>query len=144
MQMTVRQSEINLFDFARMKLSGERLVSPVSARNHHDTTRFTVEPVNDAGAEIVAAPGKRAEVMQQRIDESAVRVARACVDHHAGGLVNHYYVVIEIEDFEWEFFGLGMEGREVGGRDRDGVAGPQEMRGAGGSGVHAHPVFLNP
>ena len=51
--------------------------------------RAAIQPVHDARPQLAADAAQIGEVMEQRVDERARRVARAGVHHHAGRLVQH-------------------------------------------------------
>jgi hypothetical protein len=121
--MAMRKSPIELFYLARVELGGQGLMGLVSASHYHDATGFTIEPVDNAGAEIIAADGReRAKVMEQSVDKGSVSMTCAGVHYHTGGFIHHDDVFILIQNLEWEFFRFGLQRREVGGSKTDGVS----------------------
>src|SRR5450432_565982 len=84
--------------------------------DYDKTAGFFVQTVDDAGAEVAADLGERAETVQQSVDQgTAIAVgvggAGAGVDHHAGGFVDDGEVGVFVDDVERDFFGDGAQGR---------------------------------
>ncbi len=140
----MHEREINLLDFARLELCGERLMGQIRTRNDHDAAGFAIKAVNDAWANVPIDAGKSSEMVEQRIDQRAVAVPGTGVHHHARRFIHHHDVVILIEDFEWQFFRLGLECRKTNGRECHCVAGTQNVRGPTRRGVDLNTVLLDP
>jgi hypothetical protein len=78
-----------------------------------------VYPVDDAGALDAADARQLARAMvEQRVDQSAVQIARGGMDDKAGGFVHYDQVVVFISDGEGNILRLGIE--RGGGRQGDG------------------------
>ena len=54
------------------------------------------------------------EVMQQRIHQRSRVVPRAGMHHHSGGLVHDNHIRVFIQDLERQFFGFGLQRRQIG------------------------------
>ena len=61
-------------------------------------------------------------VVEQGVNEGAVRISRCGVDDHAGGFVEDHEVVVLEQDFERDFLRLIVEGDGFGEDDGDFVA----------------------
>ena len=97
-----------------MKLARQLLVRRVVLRDHHDARRALVEPVHDAGPHLAADAAEVLDVMEQRVDQRAGRIARGRVHHHAGRLVDDDDVGVLEEDLERQILGLRRRGRGSG------------------------------
>ena len=82
----MHERQINLLDFARLELCGERLMGQIRTRNDHDAAGFAIKAVNNAGANVIPIDaGKSSEMVEQRIDQRAVVCpAPACTTMPAG------------------------------------------------------------
>jgi hypothetical protein len=82
--------------------------------------------------------------MEQCVDECAVGVARAGVNHHASRLIHHNNILVLIENLERKRFRLRAERWDIGGRDGNCIAGAKYEGGARGSRVYLHAILLDP
>ena len=90
---------------------------PIVLGDHHHPGRPAVEAMHDAGPQLAADAAQVLDVVQERVDEGAVGVARGGMDDHAGGLVDDHEVRVVVEDFEWQR--LGPRHRRGGRGDHD-------------------------
>ena len=94
----VDDREIAPLDAVRGELPGEPLMSDVGLGDDQQPRRVLVDPVDDARPGNAADPRKAAAaMMQQRVDQSAVRIARRRMDDQPGGLVDDQQMLI-LED----------------------------------------------
>ena len=102
-----------------------------------------VDAVDDAGADGPADAGKRgAAVVEQRIDQRAVRVAGGRMHDHPLGFVDDEQVFVLIDDVERDILRLRFDRLRVGQRQRDGVAGGDLVFFVGRRAVAQHlPLF---
>ena len=85
-------------------LLGEVDMRPIVLRRHHDARRVLVEPVHDARPYDAVDARQVLAVMEQRIDERAVRCSRRRMDDHAARLVDDDDVRILVEDVQGDGF----------------------------------------
>ena len=84
-----------------------------------------------------------AQVVRQGVDERALVVAVAGMDHHAGGLVDHEHVVVLVDDVQRDFLRDDLQPTApVGHHEADHVAGPDDVVGLDGRLPHPHVAFL--
>ena len=83
----MQQRDVGLVHGAGAKLIGQRAMRGIVARDNQRPGRAAIEPVHDARTQRAARVGKRAQTMQQRVDQRAVRDSRARVHDHARGLL---------------------------------------------------------
>jgi hypothetical protein len=98
--------EIGPFQAVMLKHLDQPLVGLGALRYHHHPAGVLVEPVHDAGAQRIGA-ALHLGVVQQRVDERAVGVARSGVNHEAGGLVEDDQMVVLEQDLQGNRLGLG-------------------------------------
>jgi hypothetical protein len=101
------EGDVGLFDLTLAKGFTEFGVGEIGFGDEDDAGSVFIEAMDDAGAEGVAALGEGLAAAEERVDQSAAGIASAGVDGHAGGLVDGDEVVIFVEDFEGDGFGLG-------------------------------------
>ncbi len=139
------ERQINFFDFAVVKLRGERLMGLIGSSDNEHAAGFAIDAMNDAGTQVAIDGGEGSEVMEQRVHESAGGMPRPGVNHHASGLIDNDHVGIFVEDGERKILGLGLaEGREINGRDGDGFAAAHEMGRASGCAIDLDAIFFDP
>lgn len=61
------EGQVDLFDFAVVKLRGERLMSLIGASDNEHTAGLAIDAMNDAGTQIAIQSGESFEVMEQRV-----------------------------------------------------------------------------
>ena len=83
-------------------------------------------------------------MVQQRVDESALLMARSGVHYHAGGFIDHHHVVVFVEDMEWKFLRHRMQGGQRPRRDVHLFATAQRMGCPDHFAVQTHAFFLDP
>ena len=82
-------------------LFGERKVGKIVFRHDQQSARILVDPVHDAGTDHAVDTGQRAlAVIQQRVDQRAVRIARRRVHDHTLRLVDDQQIVILVADIQ--------------------------------------------
>lgn len=83
-----------------------------------------VDPVHDPGAQRpVDAREGRSAVIQQRVDQGPVRMARRRVDHQPHGLVDHDHVAVLVDHIQRDLLGEHVNRGRVGQDDGKHVAG---------------------
>ena len=117
---------VALLDLAFLELSCELGVGAVMLGHHHHSRGSTVQSVDDPRSELAANTAQVSDMVQEGIDECAVRVSRRWVNDHARRLVDHDQVDVVVQDIDRE--GLGTRLGRHRGRDlnRDDVAHPDE------------------
>ena len=69
------QRDVFLLDLAIVKLPRQLLVRGVVLGDHHQARRAAIEPVHDARPLLAADAAQIVDVVEQRVDERAARVA---------------------------------------------------------------------
>src|SRR5262245_30570518 len=64
--------------------------------------------MDDSGALFPADAAQVVDVMEQRVDERSARMARCRMDDHTSRLVDNDQIMILVEDWKWERFGLWL------------------------------------
>ena len=82
------QRDVFLLDLAIVKLPRELLVRGVVLGDDHQPRRAAIEPMHDARPLFAADAAQIVDVMEQRVDERAARVARGGMHDHPGRLVD--------------------------------------------------------
>ena len=75
-------------------------VGQIVLRRDEAAAGFLVEPVDDAGSQFAADAAEILAVMQQRVDQRAIGVARGGMDDKAGGFVDHDEMLVLEQDIE--------------------------------------------
>ena len=90
------------------------MVGCVIFGHHQQAAGVLVNTVHNAGADGAANAGQLPRtVVEQRIDQRAVRVAGCRVDNHPLRLVDHQKVVILIDNIQRDVLGYGLDGLRV-------------------------------
>ena len=106
--------------------------------------RVAVDAVDDARAQRAADARERSCAMvQQRVDERAVRVSRRGVDDHAAGLVDHDHVRVLVHHIERNVLRHGLDRLRLGQRHGDVLAARELIAFADGSLVHRDLAALD-
>ena len=98
------ERDVLLLDFAIVELPRELLVRRVVLGDDHDAGGAPVEAMHDSRPHLTADAAEIRDVMEQRVDERARRMAGAGMHHHPGRLVQHGDVGILMQDFEGQLF----------------------------------------
>ena len=129
--------EVFLVELAVLELLGEALVGCLGLGHDHQAGGVEIEPVHDAGPELASDAADVGAPRQQRVDQSAVGVARARVNREAGRLVHHDQVLVLVDGGNRYVLRDQVCGRA---RRRDahgyGVAGPDALGGTGDGSVY--------
>ena len=118
------------------ELTGELELGLVVLGDNQQSARVLVDAVHQhahalVGAGLVRGLGA-AEMEGQGVDEGAVVVAVAGVDHHPGGFVDDKKVLVLIHDVEGNVFGENLHAAAlVGHHETDDVAGTDDGVGLG-------------
>ena len=104
------ERDVLLFDLAIVELPGELGVRAVVLRHHHQARCAAIEAMHDARPQLAADAAQIVDLVEQRVDQRALRVAGGGMHHHAGGLVDDDEVRVLIDDVEVEIFGLRASG----------------------------------
>ena len=120
------------------------------AFGHHDAAGgVLIQAVDDAGAHLPTDAGQIGAVVQQRIHQGAVLVARGRVHREAGGLVEHDQMPVFKQHIQGDVLGEQI-GQGLGGRHPKLhlIPRPQGRLGAARHPVHPHVTgideLLNP
>ena len=106
--------------------------------------RVAVDAVDDARAQRAADARERSRAMvQQRVDERAVRVPRRGVDDHAAGLVDHDHVRVLVHHVERNVLRHDLDRLRFGQRHGDVLAARELIAFADGSPVHRDLAALD-
>ncbi len=117
----------------------------VVLRHSQQAARVLVNAVHEDAHALVERVGvlAQAQVMREGVDERALVVAVAGMDHHAGGFVDHEHVVIFIDDLQRNLLRDDLQAAApVGHHEADHVAGPDDVVGLDGGLPHPHVAFL--
>src|SRR3546814_16765538 len=122
-------------------------VRQVVLRGDDQAARILVDAVDDAGPRDAADARKLSRAMvEQRVDERAVEIARGGVDDHAGGLVDDDQMLIPPGDDEIEVLrgvmrrgGDGKAQAQRCGRPRFGGGGPENGSAVVGDAADIYP-----
>ena len=82
------ERDVFLLDLAIVKLPRQLLVRRVVLGDHHHARRAAVEAMDDAGPRFAADAAQIRDVVEQRVDERAGRVAGARMHDHPAGLLS--------------------------------------------------------
>ena len=101
----------------------------IALGNHKQPGGLFVEPMDDARAFDPANSGKIAAVVEERVDQRSLGVARCGVDYQTGRFVDDKKVLILEYDIERDGFRLGIERCGFRFIDRQLVVSLYELRG---------------
>ena len=102
-----------------LQLRAEGQVGGVVFGGDDEAAGIAVDAVDDAGALFAADAGETvAAVVEQGVDQGAVRVAGGRMDHQARGLVDHDDVVVLVDHVQGDVLGGAGPSRGAGGRPR--------------------------
>ena len=89
-----------------LKLGGELLVGEVVFRRDEEAGGVPVDPVDDAGPQLPPDAGEGVPaVVEQGVDQRAVRVAGGRMDHQPLGLVHHDHVAVLVHHIQGDVLG---------------------------------------
>ena len=115
------ERDVFLLDLAVVELAGELLVRRVVLGDDHQSRRAAIEPVHDARPLLAADAAQIVDMVEQRVDQRAARVAGRRVHDHAGRLVDDDEVGVLIEDRAAAAPQAAASGRQARGRRRRSV-----------------------
>ena len=113
------EREVFLLDLAVGELARQLLVRRVVLGDDHQPRRAAVEPMHDARALLAADAAQIVDVMQQRVDQRAARVAGRRMHDHPGRLVDDDEVRVLVEDRQRQRLGLRRRVDRLRDVDRD-------------------------
>jgi len=129
--------QVGLADLAVCKLLRERAVGRIGFGDDEAAAGFLVEPVDDARSFFSSNDAQAGAVMEQGIDQGAVRVSRPGVNDEAGRFVQHEHGGILVEDVQRDVLGQGDGRGDFLRKGRfDPVPGAQGLGGACGESVY--------
>ena len=106
---------VDAVDAVYAHLLAKGLVRRIVFGNDQKTAGVLIDTVDDARADGPANAGQLSRAMvEQRIDQRAVRVAGSRVNDHSLGLIDDKQVVVLIDDIQRDILGLGLDGLRVG------------------------------
>ena len=132
------QRDVLLLDLAIVELARQLLMGGIVLGHDHHAGRAAVQPVHDAGPQLAADAAEIFHVVQQRVDQRAGGMARAGVDHHAGGLVDHGHVRVLVQHVDGQGLGGGLGRDRLWKLDLDAFALAQDAVGLGDAGPQRH------
>jgi hypothetical protein len=100
------QRHVFFFDFAIVELTRKLEVRAIVLGDDHQPRRSAIETMDDAGAQLAANAAEIVYLVEQRIDQRALRVAGGRMDDHACGLVDDDDVLVLIHNVEIVIFWL--------------------------------------
>ena len=106
MHLAPDERDVFLLDLAVAKLARQLFVRRVVLGDHHQPRRAAIEPMHDPGPLLAADAAQIVDVVQQRVDQRAARMAGRRMDDHPGRLVDDDEVVVLVEDRQRQRFGL--------------------------------------
>ena len=108
----------------RLDLLLQFYMSEVVLRDDQKPARVLVDAVDDARADLAVDAGQTiSAVVQERVDQSPVRVARRRVDDHAFRLVDDQQVIVLIDHTQRNILRLCPDGKRCRNSDLKDVAG---------------------
>ena len=93
-----------------LQLGAQMPVGLIAERHGQQPARVAVQPVHDARPQRITPNQRRAEVMQQSVDQGSVRMADRRMHHQPRRLVHHHQVVILMHDIQGNILGNGCHG----------------------------------
>jgi len=133
-------------DFAHPALRkgfAEAAVGDVVLRHDHAAAGVLVQAVDDAGAHFPADAAEVVAMMQQGIDQGAVRVSSSGVDDEARGFVQDEDVFVFEKDLQGDVLGDDCHGGGLGDGEGDGIAGLQGDAGLGRAAIERDVTVAN-
>lgn len=104
------------------KLLGQPLMRGISFGHDQQSGRFLVDPVDNSRADHATNPRQLpAAMMQQGIDQRAIKISGSGMDHKPGRLVDYDQVFVFEHDGQRNILGDCLGGRS--GRDGNGKCG---------------------
>ena len=94
------ERDVFLFDLAIVELPRQLDVRAVVLRHHHQARRSAIEAMHDARPQLAADAAEIVHLVEQRVDERALRVPGGGMHHHARRLVHDDEVRVLIDDVE--------------------------------------------
>ena len=137
------ERDVLLLDLAFAKLSRELFVRGVVLGHHHQAGRAAVEPMDDARPLLAADAAEIVDVVEQRIDERAARVAGGGMDDHARRLVDDDEIVVLIQDGQRQRFGLRLGFDRLGDRHGHVLAGSHRLVRLDGASLEQDVALLD-
>ena len=126
------------------QLGGQTGVGGIVFSGDDEAAGVPVDAVDDAGAQLAAdarkAPGA---VVQQGIDQGAVRVPRGRVDHHAHGLIHHDHIRVLVDHLQGNVLGPGLRLLRLGKGHGDRFTAGEARTFPGGLTVYGDKAALN-
>ena len=123
-------------EIMRREHVGQLLVRGIAFRRHHHAGRVLVQTMDDPRTHHPANAGQAVAAMgDQRVDEGAVGLAGAGMDHHAGRLVEDDDVVVLEHDIQRDVLGLRYRLAHRRQQQRVFRLGPHRLRRVGHGGA---------
>ena len=95
---------------------------PIVLRHNHQARRAPIEAVHDARTHLAADSAEVVDLMEQRMDQGALRMPAGGMHDHAGRLVHDNDIRVLIDDVEFVIFRLRNRADRGGDFNGDRVA----------------------
>ncbi len=142
MHSAPHECNVVLLDQAVAELPRKVYVREVVLGDHHESGRAAVETVYDAGPSFTANAAKILYMVQERVDERAICVARRWMYNHPWWFVDDDDVVVVVDDRDWKSLGLRSGWRGWRNLKGDQSVFMHDRAGVGGTRVDAcHPLL---
>ena len=124
-----------------LELGGEGLMGGVVLGRDDEAAGVPVNPVDDPRPQLPSnAAEAAAAVVEQGVNQGAVRVARGRVDHQPSRLVHHNYVLVLIHHIQGDVLGQGLGWLRVRQLRLHQLPALQAAALGGGPSRHRHPA----
>lgn len=144
LRTTPGHGEIALADAAGRELAGQDAVCLGGARDHQDTARPDVEPMDDPGSAWAADAADLRKAFEEMMGQGSSASPRAGVNGQAGRLVDRHQPGILVQQAQVAGLGIDAGARGRGRGPADLGAGAQELRGAGCPRADLDPTLVDP
>ena len=116
-------SHITAIDAVLHELSGQPLMRGIGLGDHEQPGRILVDPVDNPGArDSTDAREPSGAVVEERVDEGSVQIARRWVDDESRLLVDNEEMLILKDDREIDILSFVVRSRRSGDNDREALA----------------------
>ena len=101
----LRQGPVMLLNFPLLQHPAQLRLGFVVLGHQHQSAGIPVQPVHDARPLFPADAGEAVQLIQQRVDQRSVLMARGGMHHHAPGLDHHRQIPVLIQHLQGQILG---------------------------------------